>query len=234
MFIAIEAKIFLDTTPFESTETSRYYLNGVHVDVDHERKLANVVATDGAVLGLHQVSSDLFFEPFDDSCIISLSKEFKTTVKNKLKVNDKSSAKLETYIVIDGDIRGNQATIVAAYRKDIENESIDHMKTFFTNILSKGAKSKHWQGAEGDVLVDGNFPDYRRVIPDIDKATGANFAIDFNCLKRFSHLSDDTKSCPLTLMGTDANSPIIVVTNVKNFTGVIMPMRTGHDTRITP
>lgn len=79
--------------------------------------------------------------------------------------------------------------------------------------------------AQESVLIDGTFPDWRRVIPPMPNQFGpATFNFEF--VKRFQKIRpSDSKSAHIRIVSRDAADPAIVFTGRRDFLGVIMPMR---------
>lgn len=220
--IIIEAQQFINLLPLTSNEDTRYYLKGVYIERDKSSAL-NLVATDGTVLGFYQVL-DKYFTNFnlnqkggDKGLIVGVSKDFETATKKRIKTNDKMN--LNTYLIIDGDLVNNQAIIAGVPKQDA-------VLSIFDSIIESGAKSKYWQLAEGGVLIDGTYPDYKRVMPDQKLAEGAIISVDLKNLMRFDHLAANGGRCSqLTILATDQNGPMLVRTWDETFTGVVMPMK---------
>jgi len=76
----------------------------------------------------------------------------------------------------------------------------------------------------GTTIVDGAFPDWRRILPAGDlTATGACF--DARLLATLGKALNDTKHHPLTIRGADAASPHLITGNLApHVFGVCMPM----------
>jgi hypothetical protein len=84
-----------------------------------------------------------------------------------------------------------------------------------------------------NVIVDGSFPDWRRVVPDIadnepPPASGACF--DAFLINRMGNaLCGGDKTSPLSFTGKDTSSPHLVYGRDRLAFGVLMPIRMGSD-----
>jgi len=89
----------------------------------------------------------------------------------------------------------------------------------------------------GTTIVDGAFPDWRRILPrpngerdrpdapaqDTLTATGACF--DARLLATLGKALSDTKTHPIAIRGADANGPHLVTGNLPDVFGICMPLR---------
>ena len=131
---------------------------------------------------------------------------------------------------IDGDpviVKANKAFLASIKKNmkylDAEIE-VRGKEAILSNIDNSGMRSEC--GRDYDVIIDGTFPDYLRVIPSFDPtkpiATGS-----FNAgyIESFGTLSGN-KSQGVTMFGNDATQPFLVFVNDRaDLFGVLMPMR---------
>lgn len=203
--------------PCVSTEETRFYLNGVGVDLCKSGG-ARLVATDGHVMGIfrdHEAHGT-----FDGVAIVSrhaIADAFKAARK-EARGNDPSSY----WLLVDDSGQGSvvlapsAGAAVAGRNEDRE-----------CPILWRSLKS---------VLVDGTFPDYMRVMPgeahELATAPGWNAAL----LGRFNSIVNvDAKGTQFgvsLLSGSpDGGAPWFVLSaGVPDFVGIAMPMRNGLKT----
>jgi hypothetical protein len=81
----------------------------------------------------------------------------------------------------------------------------------------------------GTTIVDGAFPDWRRILPRPAEgqaeltATGACF--DARLLATLGKALSDTKTHPIAIRGADADGPHLVTGNLPDVFGICMPLR---------
>lgn len=122
MKLEIETKHFRALMTVAAKNDVRYYLNGVHVDTDHNK----LVATDG-----HRLIT-VPIDPVPD--------DLRTAILSRPQVLPKAS---DESVTIETD--GSRVT--------------------YTYLSKNGSKVTH----HGDT-IDGNYPDYKRVLPEPDEA----------------------------------------------------------------
>lgn len=75
-------------------------------------------------------------------------------------------------------------------------------------------------------LIDGTFPDWRKVIPqNYDDTENKIHAIGLYATYLESFIYDTRKNFVKLVFGADETSPIKIVNGLENFIGVLMPMR---------
>jgi hypothetical protein len=74
------------------------------------------------------------------------------------------------------------------------------------------------------VIVDGAFPDWRRILPAGD-LTATDACFDARLLATLGKALSDTKTHPIAIRGADANGPHMVTGNLPNVFGICMPLR---------
>ena len=82
----------------------------------------------------------------------------------------------------------------------------------------------------GTTLVDGAFPDWRRILPAGD-LTATDACFDACLLATLGKALSDTKTHRIAIRGADANGPHLVTGNLPDVFGICMPIRhKGADT----
>jgi hypothetical protein len=183
-----------------STEQKRYYPNGFTVEA-HPIEGAYLVATDGHRMGIFRDAAAKVAKSKD---IVQLPKDFLKACKAK------SSSPL--FVYIDHDAKS------AYLARSMEG----------AELPDDLAKLPGCAAVALNVLIDGNFPDWRRACPpditdDEIRVTGFSAKL----LGEFGAVSD-VKGAPIQVYSKDPLSPAwVFVSGVDEFLGVIMPMRCG-------
>jgi DNA polymerase III sliding clamp (beta) subunit (PCNA family) len=185
-----------------SKEATRYYLCGVCVEVNQDDTIA-LIATDGYRMAAIRYSKDAATK---DSFIISNDdiKKVLTLYKGECKTAGKI---YRDNLVISIDHADDNLTLSIVMR--YKDETPPLIKASFTTKA-----------------VDGNFPDYRRVLPARSGTVGA---ISFNAVymadfARIANLLDD--NAHIVCEFTDKDSLIIItLPKYTEFTGILMPIR---------
>ena len=193
-----------------STEETRYYLNGVcfnqcgtHVETaaTDGHRLAVWVDDDAVMFGATQI-------------ILPISKALKTALKAKK--NE------ERYLVVTGS--GNVADFHSVQViNNAHGYTPDKGEAFHEFVLGLAADPSYEVYSEKVKLIDGTFPDYRRVIPQTVDFKPAAFSAKY--------VADFAEICagkPFSILTNDL-APALVKTEDTNFLGVLMPMRTGSN-----
>jgi hypothetical protein len=76
----------------------------------------------------------------------------------------------------------------------------------------------------GTTIVDGAFPDWRRILPAGD-LTATDACFDARLLATLGKALNDTKPHPIAIRGADANGPHLVTGNLPGVFGICMPLR---------
>lgn len=163
--------------------------------VEPHKEGALIVATDGHKMGIFHDKDAICDEPG----IVKLS----PFMLSALRERGKGVVKGKRDLVVDGTVSNNLAYVVLADRE----RSVQHSVA-----------------AQGNVLIDGTFPDYRRVVPDPKGAT---------CMPTFNpaHLSafafgHGRGEGGLTIKSDGPAEPALVRHfRYPEFIGVLMPMR---------
>ena len=183
--IQINANLFARVAVAQSTEPTRYYLNGVCIQPHPRGEGVTLTATDGhCLLTAHDPKADAASLLPSGGIIVNLGKDGLKAAR-----------------------KGNTLTIDPA----TGDASIDNV----------------WRSA-ASTLIDGNYPDWRRILPQGDQiATGAAF--DVKILSRLGDaLCDWRKSSHgLVMRGADDASPHIVACDSPDAAifAVCMPIR---------
>lgn len=189
---AVRLSAFLKVKPFVSKEDTRYYLNGVHVSSCQDDG-ALCVATDGHHLGVQR-------DP-DGACW----QEVICKIPDQLKAPRARDFLASPWLVCMAlGSKGHLSLVEPAPKRD--EDTADNAVARVDEALLRF----------GRVLIDGTYPDWRRVIP---AATDGKGARSFNAqyLKSFGDY--------VRLDGADEMAPHLVLTQDKDFVGVLMPMR---------
>lgn len=204
--IKVDANLFRLVYTAVSTEETRYYLNGVHIE-PHSDGGAILVSTDGQrMIVAHDPDGEC-----SESVIVRLPQFVRAQCKTPrffggsriLEINptDTGSATLKE---------------ITPGRKEEDEPKIETLLTAY------------------GVIIDGTFPDWRRVIPSKPDAAAKAGFIGFNdrYLKDWGAFSVDLQktvngaSSGMQLFCADAASPTLIRWGgVPNIFAVLMPMR---------
>lgn len=210
--IRVDAKKFAAAWNFVSTEATRYYLNGVHIE-PHVNGGVLMVATNGHTLAA-------IYDPEGESsgryiCPVPLR-----MVRSARKRQRGATSTLDTPKHLH--FIGNAAHLIGDHGSanyDPENIGPAHIETAYAPP------------------IDGTFPDWRRVVPKFIESTwkpspgGYLFTVNGDLVSKFSdsvRLIGRVKSAPLSFYLSEhgASGPIGVRSgDVPEFFGVLMPMR---------
>jgi len=189
-----------------STDTTRHYLNGVLLEA-YEGGNHALVATDGHRLAT--IRARLREQPVK-SFIIALS-DIKKIVA-KAKAEKKECAKYaKDFVKIQAEVEGNKLTL-SVILVDKDGESGSPLSSFTTKP------------------VDGQFPEYRRVIPADSEFTGSmcvngDYMASFTAMVKL--LTEDThRRLVFKDTGTGVYAPVLVTMPANgDFLGVIMQVK---------
>jgi hypothetical protein len=189
---AIRLDALLRVRPFISSDYGRYYLQGIFVHA-HAEGGAVCVATDGHKLGVRRDPDGLVNEPQ----IVRIARE--------LKAPGKMQHGAWAIMTRTGDRFAHLSLVERLH--DPKHDTAE-------NAI---ARADECYQRFGDVMIDGTFPDYTRVIPAEDKADTVR-AFNGTYFKGFG--------TNLTIRGRDAGAPHIILDSADSeFLGVLMPMR---------
>ena len=188
--------------PFVSTEEIRYHLNGVRFESAAEGPI--LAATDGHRLGVIHCDDALVNEPG----IVRMPGVPKL---------DRLQRKERQWLVV-GKFAGEMLSLVVSFPGSVKADEVAERTTVSKALLIAPRP-----------LIEGDFPDWRRVIPSkIGRKTASfnpNYLGDF--IKAIG-----AKSGAITLYGDSDNEPHLVSTGQSDFIGVQMPMRADGITKL--
>lgn len=187
-----------------STEQTRYYLNGVCIEV-YADKTIGMIATDGH--RMHTINTQ---EAPVSSYIIASA-----DVKKALQM-----AKAEEKAL--GRHTKNNVMIKPELIETVLNVSVV--------LVDKDGAFVETKGMFTTKPIDGSFPDWRRVLPNAAEPL-AHSDLCFNCVYmadfgKADKILSGNKSQSVQIISSGRESPILVkLPHYPAFTGVLMPMR---------
>ena len=194
--INISAAKALEVIPFQSTEVTRFYLNGFAVE-SNPKGGVTLVATDGLTL---LASHDPTGATDGESTIVFLSKSTQALIKNAIKSNTNK----DTPVYLTIDTKARSLTCRALYA---ENE--------FGPIIASTMSP--------DLIVEGTFPEWRRVIPREPAIPFSHLAVNPGLVARFSTLG---KFIMLKTSDAEGRAPFRVYVHGRDdLFGAVMPGR---------
>ncbi len=209
---------------FKSTEETRYYLCGVQIEPSADGGVV-MVATDGHVMGAMTDADGTL--PAGDHVIVPVSKDLLKACKR-------------------GKNEARERVVSVAVRRfmddtpDEHTVSVLHWPLTYTSEANAGDCPGVTVATFPIEIIDGTFPDWRRVFGSVDvPATGgggsAFFAFNQALLKPFGL---GLKGARIVLGITDASTATIIhVEDISgsngdlagSFVGLMMPMRAGSE-----
>lgn len=210
-----------------SKEQVRYYLNGIYIEQQTDTPAFLIVATDGHRLLQVLPNAEWHIDP--------------------AKKDDVNSP------ILPSDALANIVKMAKAYQKT--HKILQNLVRIAIERPKREAKSAMWEPLSGTVglwddesfattsesinfkimLVDGSFPDFRRVIPErvkrplesneIGISANGNYLADF---AKVAKLLDGAKHGGFTITQTLPNDPMLIHGEkgaAGRWTGVLMPMR---------
>lgn len=211
MNYVISADILHRMMTFTSTDPTRYYLNGLQIEPLRDGG-AIIVATDGSRLGVWR-DPDAIIPANAKPVILSNAKPIINALKGK------SSWSL--YAAIDPVGKGRltiyEARTILDVTSDEPNQRIE-------------------AASVPNVLVDGTFPDWRRVFPTHVSPTGSAAPFCARLLGDFAKAADDPKHATIIVHpNAIENGPSVITVNGRpEFRGVLMPKPGGRDIEPVP
>ena len=211
MTIRVNAGLFrLASDALPKEEETRYFLHGCYVEPHHERG-AMMVSTDGhRMVAIHDPDATC-----DESAIVKLPRFALDMCKRP-----KGLPMMRRLLTVD--TAAKSATVAD---QSFKNDQPDGDPQF----LATGYR----------VLVDGTFPDWQRVIPNITEE-GRHGSFNPEFLMAFGAFGRALKAelgvadaCAMRMWQNDEGSPAVIRwSGVPNVLGVLMPMRA--DTEAVP
>lgn len=209
--IRVSASLFYLAYAAVSKEETRYYLNGVHIEA-HPQKGVLLVSTDGhRMVCIHDV---------DGQCDKPVIAQLPTYVRQLCRPK-KASLKVDRQVLeIDADL--DRATLV------VEALNKDGVVTKTSPLITAHK-----------CLIDGSFPDWRRVIPSGEMEPMALAAFNPRLLADLGAfgvkfgVSDYTGNGAMYFLrskgATDGSPTVVRFSGVENVFAVLMPMRADFD-----
>lgn len=206
--ITVDANLFRIVSKVQSTEETRYYLNGVHIE-PHPEQGAILVATDG-----HRMI--VAHDPLgraDEIGIVKLPRYASQLCGGKLGI---IRTKAATHRLLHVDAKARSATIED--RAEAPDGTLLEQASLVTAF---------------DVVIDGSFPDWRRAVPKEVGKPESSRPTAFNPLhlKLWGEIGNDivkhykTGQSALRIALSDGASPVVVRWAPETIFGIQMPMR---------
>jgi hypothetical protein len=187
---------------FQSTEETRYYLNGVFIHAAEEGVC--LAATNGSTLGVFQDIAGFTFA----SVIVALPKEAKAAIKSR------KEPEFCWFGVIGGH-QGAGRREARVYDTVLGGCTPDEAQVALLDATDHGVI---WSGAVD--LIDGIFPEYSAVIPPRRAKQALGAFVGPTVIKPFLEVAAGNG---LQLYPAGPSQPIIVDCGRSDFIGVIMP-----------
>lgn len=240
---AVRADLVARAYAAVSTEDTRYYLNGAFVTVSPKGG-ALIVATNGHWLVAVRDPRGIV----TGSGIVRLDKKMLAAVKaNRLDVRSKFGMTAERVLVVKNDEESTadaRAMIVINGKPSSTKDGpiIDPREQAFEQIDKPSRLVVQAQFA--DLLIDGTFPDFKRVIPENVTKTGRVPDIDpIYVAKASKAVSGNTYTKAVKFYPTetdgkaDPSGPVLVLPGYKQsdefeVLAVVMPIRDSGDIEI--
>ena len=196
-------------TLFQSSDETRYYLNGVYIEAMDDG--VRLVAMDGHRLAVFRDEAAFTCAP----CIVALPKAARAAIKSV-------KAREFTWFGIIGQHDGigrHEARVVDG------SEGMASMEEIQAAMLDMTNPAVVWAGAVE--LIDGTYPEFENAIPAYVGDAGAPGTFQSRYLAPFVEVAQDLagKRGPISLHSDNPSDPALVQCERKDFVGVLMPMR---------
>lgn len=197
----VDAQLFRAASNFVSTETTRYYLNGVFIE-KHKDGGVTMTSTDG-----HRM-----FCVYDPDAFMDYEGGFIAKL-DKAALNACKPGRYDSFgrcIMFDYD--GNAEIGIRQQSDDVD-------------IAPKPIHKSY------DVLIDGTFPDWRRIVPKFEEGQEVGAVGCFNADyvgsfgKIYADLGQSKKNSIQIVQDEPHNPALIRFYGLDNAFGVLMPMR---------
>jgi DNA polymerase III sliding clamp (beta) subunit (PCNA family) len=186
---------------FVGDEETRHYLSGVYFE-KHPKKGVVITATNGHILAsIYDENGTIVLPPKQDGILLPISKGIKKAIK------ETKFKKLFSY----------NKRIASVVNCDL------------SNFKACAKPNKDHLYLEWLDPIDGNFPDWRRVLPkgEFKPVNAFNFNPEY--LSMFSNINGNNR---VAIFCMDEVSPSLVkIPPMPEFLGVLMPMRVGGDSK---
>lgn len=233
----LDADLFLRAYSAVSTEETRYYLNGVHIEPAPDGGVL-MIATDGHRLLCIRDAKGFYAGDDERGSIIRALPHFKAMLAKpkKFSASDRFFARDYKIVVVDRLMA--LVELAAGTPLDDEHSRAALFRTARepTNVVL-GIQT-------ADVLIDGQFPDWRRVVPILDHEAAPGM-IDQKLLSDIAGAltMDGRRAVKLTCGTTKAqgargteSDPVLVRSDsplIDGF-GIVMPMRSTGVSKTYP
>lgn len=202
MFINVNADLVRLAMITASKEQTRFYLNGVCLQPGLQGGVI-LVSTDG-----HRLTClwDNEGEMTGAESVIFPARGDSDMILKACKSGKNEARRL----VIDGDEYRPTVSVCHGHESD-----------------DRGLKLREIISASVQ-MIDGSFPDWRRVVPHMPHAGGQLGEYDAKYIADFAKIAAElggARSNPMTISATDTISPALVTFGLANAFGVIMPLR---------
>lgn len=217
-----------------STEETRYYLNGVHVEPNRNGGV-NLVATDGHRMMVVYDQHGFTSEPM----IVRIPQR---KLKERVKWGKDYQGMINRMLVVRYDDTGSRMDVMDVPPKVVNPDDPKGEMIPF-DLMGEVEKiiSRHLIASETDVVIDGTFPDWRRVLPTVSIPKKGMAAVNPKYLKDFilpfeqsNGWFSPTRTPPsISMQSADALSAVQVLYTgslAKFAYGVVMPIsHTGFE-----
>lgn len=208
---SVSANIFARVDLARSLEEARYYLNGVFVQPAADGG-AVLVATNGHFMIVAH-DKDAYV---NGSAIVRVDK----IVRSELKKETKDRRQMTRRLVATQS-RVGVIDVVNGHEASADDAALIEAPTADTVALQ-------WR----DALIDGSFPDWRRVLPkpaEISLSQPVSFNPKYLPALQAALSIDGQARGVISIRVTDHTSPALVVGDLPHLFGVVMPMRARAD-----
>lgn len=193
---------------FVGKDETRYYLNGVYIE-GAGNDGARCVATDGHRMAIFHDEAGFTAAP----CIIPLPKAAIDSVRKR-----KTREFCWFGIIGEHDDPRHECRIF-----DTTDEASD-LAEVRERMLNPKDRGIIWNGAIE--LIQGEFPEWRSVVPSLASKNGTIAAFNGKLLADFVTVAKDrSKEAPAISICQDAAGAAIITAERPDFVGILMPMR---------
>lgn len=202
----INAKLALEAMIFASEDETRYYLHGFCIE-KHPEEGVLLITTDGHRMSvIHDPEGELNNET-DKSVIVKIEAYFQRAIRDIIEHDE--CFRLSLAWQTDGEDHPDASELTLERSKTDGQKSVSRQSLAFNNVI-----------------IDGNFPDWRRVTPDVSADSRA-LPDGFNTayIAEFSKFSRSLNE-GISIQQFVACGPCLVrVSGREDMFGVLMPIR---------
>lgn len=211
MKTAFLASYYVDACQFASTEETRYYLRGACLE-----PTGAIVATDGHTIfaGNAAHDPDKFRSELAETVIIPFNKDLLKACKAKSRNN------FDRYLVLEHGPKGSLSFTARVIDGNLE-DVLAETPTLVSFTLERAC------------FIDGTFPDWRRVVPDMPEAPIACVpAFNADYVAKFASVASPGQRTPIVRLipTTDELGPMLVDLDRPDAVGIFMPARLHNET----